>query len=88
MDNSLPCQTAAVQPDDSHWTSIHAGNYSDSAMVEWGQRRPLGNYFVALISKEHKGSWHWSLLPFVLIWVGFGVLVLVSNIELLDKSTD
>lgn len=50
-------------------------------MVEWGQRKPLGNYFVALISKDHNSSWHWALLPFLLVWVGFAALILVSNMS-------
>lgn len=46
-------------------------------MVEWGREKVLGNYFIALIHTE--GEWHWSLIPFILIWVGFGVLLLVRE---------
>lgn len=44
--------------------------------VDWGQSKPLGGYFLALIENESR-AFHWSLIPFILIWSVFGFLLLV-----------
>lgn len=46
---------------------------------DWGKEKLLGNYFLALVNTE--GEFHWSLIPFILIWVGFVSLVLVRTIR-------
>ena len=43
--------------------------------VPWGEEKLMGNYFLALIHTE--GDFHWSLIPFILIWVGFITLTAV-----------
>lgn len=44
--------------------------------VEWGKSKPLGNYFISLI-EGHEGDFHWSLIPFMLIWAGFVGLIIL-----------
>lgn len=46
---------------------------------EWGKEKPgrLGGYFTALINTDQ--DFHWSLIPFILIWAGFAFLLLVGT---------
>lgn len=45
----------------------------------------MGNYFVALIDSEE--DFHWSLIPFILIWVAFVGLLAVCADSTLSKCS-
>lgn len=53
--------------------------------VDWGQSKRLGGYFTAMIDNGDK-EWHWSLIPFILIWVAFGLLLIVGVRGRLDSN--
>jgi len=44
--------------------------------VDWGKSKVMGGYFTALIDNGDK-EWHWSLIPFMLIWAIFVALLAV-----------
>lgn len=46
--------------------------------VDWGKQKVMGGYFTALINTEN--DFHWSLIPFIIIWVGFFALLFVRRI--------
>jgi len=37
--------------------------------VDWGKSKLVGGYFTALIESDE--DFHWSLIPFILIWAVF-----------------
>lgn len=47
--------------------------------VDWGKSKALGGYFTAMIDNGDK-EWHWSLIPFILIWLIFVGLLTVCTL--------